>query len=149
MRACKCGSLKIEHRELNLCASCNRLRRAGETLAIVKERKPLAQVSALRNVSLKVRQVAYKEVKAEQQSCAACGTKQRLTPSHVLTQKQFPRHAVNPANIVVLCQDCHCMWEHDKQAFRLTFPRAWEVKMNIMQELEPAFYQQFKTKHQV
>lgn len=149
MRPCKCGSLKIEHRELNLCASCNRLRRAGESFAVVKERKPIAQVSPLRNVMLKVRQVAYQEVKAEQKACAACGTKHRLTPSHVLTQKQFPRHAVNPVNIVVLCIACHDLWEHNKTLFRELCPEAWEVKMNIMQELEPAFYQQFKIKHGV
>lgn len=149
MRACKCGNLKIEHRELNLCASCNRLRRAGESLVVAKQRKPIAQVSALRNVTLKVRQVAYKQVKAEQKECAACGTKHRLTPSHVLTQKQFPRHAVNPVNIVVLCQDCHCMWEHDKQSFRVAFPDVWSQKMHIMQELEPAYYQQFKAKNGV
>ncbi len=141
--------MKLENRELSLCASCNRVRRAGQTVAVLKERRPLAQVSAVRNEMLKGRKAAYTEVKAEQpQQCAACGTKRRLTPSHVLTQKQFPQHAINPDNIVILCQDCHTTWEHDKQDFRLTFPDVWALKLTIMQALEPAFCEQFKLKHQ-
>lgn len=147
---CKCGSSKIENRELKLCASCNRVRRAADTVAVIRERKPLAQVSAVRSEMLKGRKVAYAEVKQEQpQHCAACGSKRRLTPSHVLTQKQFPAHALNPDNIVVLCQDCHNTWEHDKQDFRLTFPDVWALKLTIMQALEPAFYQQFVEKHEI
>ncbi|SDZ01802.1 hypothetical protein [Hymenobacter psychrophilus] len=145
--SCRCGCPKLENRDLGLCATCNRIRRAGEATAVVKERKPLAQVSAVRSAGLKNRQVAYKEVKAEQKRCVACGTRQRLTPSHVLTQKKFPAHAANPQNIVVLCVNCHDLWENSKAVFRELCPEVWEIKMQIMQALEPAYYQQFKAKH--
>lgn len=144
---CKCGSNKIENRDLCLCASCNRLNRASTSAVAVKERKSLAQVSPLRSVALKARQVAYKEVKKREDKCACCGTVYDLTPSHVLTQKKFPDHAADPFNVVVLCAEHHNEWEHDKASFRKNFPAVWERKMNIMQVLEPAYYEQFKAKH--
>lgn len=147
MLACGCGCTKVENRDLGLCASCNKSRRIGERPVLVKERKPIAPISASRTAALKVRAVAYREVKKRECKCRACGTTQLLTPSHVLTQKQFPQHAANPENIVVLCQRCHELWEHHKAVFRELCPEVWEVKMKIMQELEPAYYQQFKAKH--
>lgn len=147
MCACACGCTKLENRDLRLCASCNKARIVGERPVLVKERKPIAPISASRTAACKVRAVAYREVKKTSTCCRACGTTQRLTPSHVLTQKQFPQHAANPANIVVLCQRCHDLWEHYKAAFRELCPEVWEAKMKIMQELEPAYYQQFKNKH--
>lgn len=108
----------------------------------------MAVMSAKRTVALKDRRVAYRQVKEVSTCCAACGTTRNLTPSHVLTQKQFPQHAANPLNIVVLCGDrCHPLWEHNKTLFRELCPQVWEIKMNIMQVLEPAYYLQFKDKH--
>ena len=148
MQVCPCGCIKIEHRELGLCGSCNRARIKAERPVVVKERKPIAKISTKRTAALKVRAVAYREVKLKQLCCAACGTRQNLTPSHVLTQKQFPQHRANPRNIVVLCGDrCHPLWEDNKTLFRELCPEVWQLKMSIMQELEPAYYRQFISKH--
>lgn len=147
MPCCKCDNLHVEHRGLQLCATCNKIRLAGEKYATVKERKPIAQVSAHRAAMLKPRAEAYKQVSQSAKCCAACGTHRHLTPSHVLTQKQFPQHAANPLNIVVLCQDDHLLWEHSKPIFRDHYPEVWDRKMKIMEALEPLYAEQFKLKH--
>jgi hypothetical protein len=142
---CACGCLKVENRDLGLCATCNKLRRASQNPIAVKAPKPIAAVSPQRAAALAAQRKAYKTITAR--CCEACGTPSKLTNSHVLTQKQFPGHMANPQNIVKLCLDCHELWEHNKPGFRINYPEAWALKMHIMQELEPAYYEQFKLKH--
>lgn len=130
-----------------LCASCNKARIVGERPVVVKERKPIAQVSAKRNAALVDRRKAYKSISLRVKCCEACGIQNDLTPSHVLTQKKFPQHAANPKNIVILCISCHHSWEHDKLGFRKDYPEVWQRKMDIMQALEPAYLEQLKLKY--
>jgi len=147
MRVCSCGCTKLENRELGLCASCNQARIKAERPVVVKARKEIAKVSDKQKVKLKVRANGYRQVKEDQDRCAHCGTTYRLTPSHVLTQKQYPAHRANPRNIILLCQREHDLWEHNKTLFRELCPDVWVLKMEIMQELEPAYYRQFISKH--
>jgi hypothetical protein len=148
MAVCECGCNKLENRTLNLCGSCNQARIRAERPEVVKEKKPLNPISDKRKAALKKRAEGYREVLKITERCLGCGTTRNLTPSHVLTQKKFPLHAANPANIVPLCGDkCHPLWENNKQLFRELCPKVWDLKMHIMQELEPAYYLQFISKH--
>lgn len=115
----------------------------------MKVRKGLAPISAKQAAALKPRAEAYREVLKITERCLGCGTTSYLTPSHVLSQKQFKQHRANKDNIVPLCQSCHDLWEHKKPQFRAKYPHAWDLKMHIMQELEPAYYLQFISKHSV
>jgi ribosomal protein S14 len=79
--------------------------------------------------------------------CAACGARQGLSRSHVLTRKQFPQHAANPANLVVLCiHPCHATWEDKKLLFRQLHPQVWALKMAAIRQLEPSYYAFFLAK---
>lgn len=148
MQCCiQCGSNKVENRDLSLCSTHNRERIKAERPVQVKERKPIAPISAKRAELLKDRRKAYAEVKKTQNKCACCGTTYDLTPSHVLTQKMFPLLSCLPRNVVVLCIEHHSTWEHDKASFCLHFPEVWNLKMEIMEELAPEYFQQFKQKH--
>lgn len=142
-----CGCSKLENRELDLCATHNQERIKAERPVAVKERKALNPISDKQKAKLKVRANGYREVKKQQDRCAHCGTTYRLTPSHVLTQKKFDRHRANPRNIVLLCPLAHDLWENNKTLFRELCPDVWDLKMHIMQELEPAYYLQFIGKH--
>lgn len=145
MPCCKCGGRHVEHRELQLCSSCNRARRAGENPLPVKAPKAIAAVSLHRAAALKVQKKAYATITAK--CCEACGRPGKLDNSHVLTQKQFPQHRANPFNILKLCRDDHEMWEHKKLKFRAAYPEVWATSMHVMQELEPQYYEEFKVKH--
>jgi len=79
--------------------------------------------------------------------CLACGTSQQLTRSHILTQKQFPRHAANPQNVITLCWADHCIWENEKARFARLYPDVWQEKLRRMQWLEPNYYALFRSKH--
>lgn len=79
--------------------------------------------------------------------CAACGTTQQLTRSHILTQKQHPHQAANPLNVVTLCWEHHCSWENQKQAFRAQFPHVWNIKLSAMRQLNRSYYALFCLKH--
>jgi hypothetical protein len=153
-----CGA-KVENRDLGLCATHNKARRVGERPAPEpKQRKPLQarqglqSRSTLRPVSDKQKTVlaakkeAYKEVDKGPRICVSCNCTEMLTHSHVLTVKQFPKHAANPANILLECQDCHYIWEHDKPLAKQTQP-SWAAKMLIMKTLEPQYFEQFKMKY--
>ncbi len=84
---------------------------------------------------------------AEVAFCAACGSGQRLEHSHCLTQKMFPQHRNNMANVLTLCSDCHRCWENNKAGFKAAFPAAWAVKMGIMEALEPGYFALFQLKN--
>jgi hypothetical protein len=142
-----CGSTKIENRDTGTCATCNKADRQAEKPVVVKERKGLKPVSDKRAKKLVSRAKAYKQVKEEQPCCACCGSRWRLTPSHVLSQGQFGRHMDNPCNLITLCQVDHNLWEHYKDKFAVMFPDVWNEKMKIMQELEPQEFERFKANH--
>jgi hypothetical protein len=148
MITCKvCGSNKVENRDQGLCATHNKERLRGERPIVEKERKGLRPVSVKQAEQLKERAKGYKEVLKRPQHCACCGDTRFLTPSHILSQGQFPQHRANPRNVVILCQIDHHTFEHYKDKFKLMFPAVWEEKMQIMQELEPQEYERFKAKH--
>jgi len=145
MPCCKCDNLHVENRDLGLCSSCNRARRAGENPLPAKTPKAIAAVSPHRAAAMVVQKKAYATITAK--CCEACGRPGKLDNSHVLTQHQFEVHRANPFNILKLCRECHDMWEHKKQKFQKQFPETWATSMHIMQELEPQYYEQFKLKH--
>lgn len=69
--------------------------------------------------------------------CVACGSSQQLTRSHILTVKQHPHQAANPANVLTLCWPCHCCWENNKNEFRMRYPATFALKMERMHALNP------------
>jgi nitrate/TMAO reductase-like tetraheme cytochrome c subunit len=153
-----CGR-KVENRDLGLCATHNKARRQDERPAPEpKQRKPLQArqglqsrstlrpVSDKQKIALAAKKEAYKEVDKGAQVCCSCGATSQLTHSHVLTVKQFPQHAANPSNILLECQDCHTVWEHNKPLAK-QLHASWRLKMNIMFWLEPQYFEQFKMKY--
>lgn len=74
--------------------------------------------------------------------CAACGTTQQLTRSHILTQKQHPHQAANPLNVLTLCGElangCHALWENHKTEFARRYPHAYAEKVRRMLLVDPA-----------
>jgi len=141
-----CDSNKIENRDLGLCASHNLQRRKAERPAVVKVVKPIVKVSAAQAQKHSQQQKAYRVAELEEHCCVSCGATERLTHSHILTQKQFPQHANNPANLVLECQECHSEWENNKPLAAAKHA-SWQRKMNLMRVLEPEYFQQFKQKH--
>jgi hypothetical protein len=79
--------------------------------------------------------------------CYACGTSQQLTRSHILTQKQHPRQAANPLNVLTLCWPCHEIWENQKGRFAQLYPEAWAEKLRRMRQLDANAYAFFCQKH--
>jgi hypothetical protein len=71
--------------------------------------------------------------------CSCCGSSYNLSRSHALTRKQFPQHAANPNNMLVLCWDHHMLFEHSKPAFAREWPAVWARKVGMMRALEPSY----------
>lgn len=144
---CECGSTKIENKETSQCASCNKARRMAEKPPKTKKQYVgLKPVSAKKSIALAAKKRAYNEVDKLPQVCVSCGTTQNLTHSHVLTVKQFPQHEANPDNILIQCLSCHQTYENDKYTASQTQP-SWPLQMEIMQRLEPEYYEFFKVKY--
>lgn len=70
-----------------------------------------------------------------------------LTPSHILTQKQWPKHKLNPVNLVWECWPAHCLWENNKLAYAREYPDAFAEKTDRMHRLEPQAYAVFRMKY--
>ncbi|WP_345227974.1 hypothetical protein [Hymenobacter koreensis] len=119
----------------------------------MNRRTPLSRTTPLRPVSAKQRGAkgrlgnAYRVVDAGPRACFACGSSFQLTHSHTLTQKQFPRHAANPANVVLECIGCHALYEHNKAGYALRFPEAFAAKLATIRQLEPQYYALQALKH--
>lgn len=114
----------------------------------MRRRSPLSRQSTKARTTQAGQRAAYQVVDAGPRFCIACGGNDQLTRSHCLTQKQFPRHAANPANLVFLCLSDHQIWENNKARFRQMYPDAWAQKMEIMQRLEPNYYAFFRMKNE-
>lgn len=71
--------------------------------------------------------------------CACCGSSYNLSRSHALTRKQFPQHAANPNNMLVLCIEHHMVFEHNKLVFAQKWPAVWAKKVAMMRALEPSY----------
>jgi hypothetical protein len=106
---------------------------------------PLSRRSPGLCATKRAQRKAYKE--AAETCCAACGTYYQVTPSHCLTQKMFPQHRNDMRNVVWLCWPHHQLWENDKAGFKAAFPAIWQVKLDIMQALEPAYFELFQLKN--
>lgn len=150
-----CGR-KTENRDLGLCATHNKARlRAERPAPVPKERKSLttrqplnkravlAPISAKMKTALADKKKAYAVVDAGPQICCSCGDTNGLTHSHVLTVGQFPEHRANPANILLECQECHMIWEHNKPLAKAT-QASWGQKMRIWAALEPQDFSRFQ-----
>jgi hypothetical protein len=144
-----CGR-KVENRDLGLCATCNKARRVSERPVAVKpvyewkRAAPLAPVSTGHAAVLREKKKAYAVVDKEQpHHCVSCGGTEMLTHSHVLPEGNFKRHRNNPDNILLECQKCHQVWEHNKrEAHRLH--ASWDRKMAIIEQLEPQYLELLK-----
>ncbi len=109
-------------------------------------KKPLPSTSRGLCATKRAVKRAYNKAKAD--CCAACGSNYNVTPSHVLTQKQFPAHRTDMSNVVWLCwSPCHQLWENNKAGFKAAHPEVWALKMGIMERLEPGYYELFKLKN--
>jgi len=151
-----CNSNKIENKEFCLCATHNKARIKSENPkeskparnGLPQSRKPIRQVSSKQAVKNAQKAAAYAVVDATNEHwCVSCGEPNCLTHSHVLTEKQHEKHRANPENILLECQDCHYIWEHDKRTSCRIHPESWALKMEIMERLEPQYFQQFKNNY--
>lgn len=143
-----CGSPKVENRETGLCASCGRAARKEATAKPPPKRKALKSVSAKMGARIVAKVAAYKLVDAASgQCCLACGGREWLTHSHILSVRQHPELEDNPRNLEILCQPCHHFYEHDKQEFKAMYPTVWANQMLILAELAPARLALLQAKH--
>ncbi|GAB2866174.1 hypothetical protein [Hymenobacter ruber] len=123
----------------------SRLKRGTKPL---QRHSRLAPVSATHRAGRVEQARVYKAVDAaESPWCLACGSPGPLDHSHCLTQKQWPAHKLNPANIHLECRRCHEMWENNKHAYARQYPLAWAAKMAVMRRLEPSYYAAFRMKN--
>ncbi|MBC6988989.1 hypothetical protein [Hymenobacter sp. BT491] len=58
----------------------------------------------------------------------------------------LPVYTTDLGNKVVRARELH-QFLGVKERFKLMFPDVWKLKMEIMQELAPEYYQQFQVKH--
>jgi hypothetical protein len=80
--------------------------------------------------------------------CAACGCNEPLDHSHILSQKQHPKHRNNPLNWLMLCRSCHRCWEDNKGRFKLLYPLAFAEKVRRMEAIDCQAAAFFKMKFQ-
>lgn len=69
---------------------------------------------------------------ADQVTCSACHYCRPLEHSHILPQGRYPEHRNNPLNWLLLCSDCHRMWENNKLMFSHRWPEAYAEKLRRM-----------------
>lgn len=120
---------------------------------MLTRKQPLPRSGRLRPVSAK--QGAANRVKRKMYAdcldgeCFTCGPacSLPLTPSHILTQKQHPKHRANPDNVVAECWPMHMLWEHNKAEYARQYPGAFGRKMKRMRKLEPQAYAFFRMKN--
>jgi hypothetical protein len=146
-----CGA-KSENRELGLCATHNRARLKSEKPVAPKKvyqmpraTAPINPISSKKAVALRAKAKAYAVVDTGPRVCVSCGCTEQLTHSHVLTVGQFPEYEATPENILLECQPCHMVWEHDKHRAAREHA-SWGRKMAIMEALAPRYFARFQDK---
>lgn len=148
MEVCKCGSTKIENRDWQLCATCNKARIKGEAPAkeskvYSMKRTPINQVSTKKHAALKEKDATFKELaKREIKWCETCGsTNLPLSHSHTLSVGQFAQYEADPFNIVMECFGgtfcCHDLWEHNKAAYQKLYPKQFAQRIAYIRSVEP------------
>lgn len=110
---------------------------------------PLGRTTALRRTSKGARrqQATQRRACPLESYCYACGSSRELTRSHILTQKQHPKQAANPLNVLTLCWPCHSTWENNKARFARDYPEAWAETLRRMQLVDPQAHAFFRLKH--
>lgn len=110
---------------------------------------PLNKVSKSQAKVKQQQAACYAEVKAASSGrCEGCGGTWFLTPSHILSQKQFSQHRNNPLNVLILCVNCHSCYEHNKRKFSQECPAAWALTLERMQAVDTNAYAVFLLNHE-
>jgi ribosomal protein L44E len=71
--------------------------------------------------------------------CIVCG-KYGTDAAHLLPKSTFPEHYINPLNIVIMCRDCHNLYDNDIQ-FR---QKQTELYKRVLSFDECGAYRYFK-----
>jgi 5-methylcytosine-specific restriction endonuclease McrA len=141
---CKCGSNKIENRDLSLCATCNAKRRkpAKRTVTVYEIPKQSEKKKVRESKLAKVRQEKKKQVKY----CETCGkTGVTLTYSHILSVKQYPEYESNKENALLECMPCHHTYEHGTLEEKMK-QSTWNRKLAFILANEPQHWNKMQLK---
>lgn len=142
---CKCGSIKVENRDLGLCASCNAKRRKPEPVQKIYQIPKQSEKKKKRERELaKVRTPKKKAITY----CQSCDDPEGpLDYSHTLPVGQFPQYEADEENAVVECRKCHMIWSNGNYEQK-TKLLSWPQKLRFILKHEPGYWNkmQLKTK---
>ena len=109
-------------------------------------RKPLPKRAAAHRTGQTQQRRVYAALDAESDGrCCGCGGTWFLTHSHCYSQKQYPEHRNDPRNILILCVNCHALYENNKPKFRRVCAEAWAETLRRMKEVDKAAFLRFQT----
>jgi 5-methylcytosine-specific restriction endonuclease McrA len=77
--------------------------------------------------------------------CFTCESAKGETLSHIITAKNKAFELL-PLNLVLLCMDCHYLYEHDKRNFAILYPLSWQLKLDRAKRISTEHYQKLKAK---
>jgi hypothetical protein len=122
----------------------------AKTLAKQKERAKVAN-SSIKQVSTKQASINSELSKIKQALvqdapfCIACKESDSLTLSHCISRKH-QRYVTDIRNVVLLCMDCHQLFEHDKKVFAAYYPLAWDEKLERVKALSSEHFEKLLNK---
>lgn len=150
----KCSVCGNEHYLVNakyqLCGICNNKRlQEGKELKIYELKKtPLSPISVKQKEINKTLYTVYDSMKKPDMKCSGCGTKERLTPSHLIPRSRRADLITDPRNITWHCvgmgekTGCHEIWEsHDRKKLK-----DYNVNMTYIKEVDFEYYKIIRDK---
>lgn len=152
MQVCKCGSFKIENKDLSLCASCNKARlKADKPAAPAKvytlKRSKLKPQSA-KGAAATAAKIKTQKAMREQgvRWCETCGrTGIPLSHSHIIPVGQYKQFEDVAENQIYECfgspGTCHEIWEHGTMEQRMA-QATFDRKIKVIARLCPQYLEQ-------
>lgn len=155
-----CGSLKVENKDLQLCATHNkeRLKAAREqdnpkpVKIYTLKQTPIKQLSS-KTSKRKAAMVATQKKMREKgiRWCETCGcTDSPLSHSHTLPEGEFPELASEQDNMVYECYghsaSCHYIWENGSIEQKLEL-RTFKARIMYILNTRPGYLERFILNH--
>lgn len=159
MQVCKCGSFKIENKDLSLCSVCNRERRKAEApqkpqKVYELKRTEIKAVSTKKAAALSRKHKTQQEMaKKDIRWCETCGRADRpLSHSHVLSVGQYPQFEAVAENQIYECfgsrDSCHDVWENGTLEQKME-QSTWQRKIDVIMKLQPKHFNKIMLKNDI
>lgn len=137
-----------------LCNPCNtkRLNEGKDPKVYELKKTAINPISKKQQAKNKELYAVYEQLKTPNMCCSGCGTKERLSPSHVIPRSRRADLITDPRNITWHCMSmgeivgCHEIWEsHDRPKLK-----DYEKNMAYIKEVDEEYYNilRFKDKFQ-